>query len=62
MDEAGLLTVQGDITDAATAHRVVERKLERFGRIDTLINNAGVFIGNPFMDYTPAAGQRVTRD
>jgi len=31
---------------------VVDRALDRFGRIDTLINNAGVFISKPFMDYT----------
>ena len=38
--------------DAETAQRVVEQALDRFGRIDTLINNAGIFIGKPFTDYT----------
>ena len=47
-----LLTVQGDITDSDTARRVVEQTLDRFGRIDTLINNAGIYIGKPFTDYT----------
>jgi len=51
-DDSDLLTVQGDITDAETSCRVVERALERFGRIDSLINNAGVYIGKPFTDYT----------
>jgi NAD(P)-dependent dehydrogenase (short-subunit alcohol dehydrogenase family) len=51
-DESDLLTVQGDLTDAETSRRVVEQALERFGRIDTLINNAGVYIGKPFTDYT----------
>jgi NAD(P)-dependent dehydrogenase (short-subunit alcohol dehydrogenase family) len=51
-DEPDLITVKGDITDAETARRVVERALERFGRIDSLINNAGVYIGKPFTDYT----------
>jgi NAD(P)-dependent dehydrogenase (short-subunit alcohol dehydrogenase family) len=51
-DEPDLLTVQGDITDAETSRRVVEQALERFGRIDSLINNAGVYIGKPFTDYT----------
>jgi NAD(P)-dependent dehydrogenase (short-subunit alcohol dehydrogenase family) len=46
------LSVQGDIADAETAERVVERALDRFGRIDSLINNAGIFIGKPFTDYT----------
>ncbi|MEU6204490.1 SDR family oxidoreductase [Micromonospora musae] len=47
-----VLTVQGDIADAATADRVVSAALERFGRIDTLVNNAGVFVAKPFTDYT----------
>ena len=47
-----LLEVSGDITDAATAQRVVGQALDRFGRIDTLVNNAGIFIGKPFTDYT----------
>jgi NAD(P)-dependent dehydrogenase (short-subunit alcohol dehydrogenase family) len=51
--EPDLLTVQGDIADPDTAQRVVEQALDRFGRIDTLINNAGVFIGKPFTDCTP---------
>jgi NAD(P)-dependent dehydrogenase (short-subunit alcohol dehydrogenase family) len=49
-----LLTVAGDITEPATAGRIVEVALERFGRIDTLVNNAGVFISKPFTDYTAA--------
>jgi NAD(P)-dependent dehydrogenase (short-subunit alcohol dehydrogenase family) len=50
--EPGVLAVPGDIAEAETAERVVEQALDRFGRIDTLINNAGVFIGKPFTDYT----------
>ncbi|TYC05171.1 SDR family oxidoreductase [Micromonospora sp. WP24] len=47
-----VVTVQGDIADADTADRVVSAALERFGRIDTLVNNAGVFVAKPFTDYT----------
>jgi NAD(P)-dependent dehydrogenase (short-subunit alcohol dehydrogenase family) len=52
-DEPGFLTVQGDITQVDTAQRVVDEATGRFGRIDTLINNAGLFIGKPFDEYTP---------
>jgi NAD(P)-dependent dehydrogenase (short-subunit alcohol dehydrogenase family) len=51
-DDPQLATIEGDITEAATAERVVALALERFGRIDSLINNAGVYIGKPFADYT----------
>jgi NAD(P)-dependent dehydrogenase (short-subunit alcohol dehydrogenase family) len=59
-DEPGYLTVEGDITQAETADHVVEQALDRFGRIDSLINNAGVFIGKPFIDYTVADFAAVT--
>ncbi len=49
-----VLTVEGDIAKPATADRIVESALERFGRIDTLVNNAGVFVSKPFTDYTAA--------
>ena len=49
-----VLTVEGDITDPATADRIADAALDRFGRIDTLVNNAGVFISKPFTDYTAA--------
>jgi NAD(P)-dependent dehydrogenase (short-subunit alcohol dehydrogenase family) len=51
-DADDLLTVAGDIAEPATAQRVVEQALERFGRIDTLVNNAGVYIGKRFTEYT----------
>lgn len=46
------VAIAGDIADAATARRAVDAALDRFGRIDTLINNAGIYIGKPFTDYT----------
>jgi NAD(P)-dependent dehydrogenase (short-subunit alcohol dehydrogenase family) len=47
-----VLAVPGDIADPKTAQHVVSQALEHFGRIDSLVNNAGVFIAKPFVDYT----------
>ncbi|MGY5120733.1 SDR family NAD(P)-dependent oxidoreductase [Streptomyces sp. 900105755] len=58
--DAGVLTVQGDIADPATAQRVVAAAVERFGRIDTVVNNAGVFVAKPFTEYTAADYAAVT--
>jgi NAD(P)-dependent dehydrogenase (short-subunit alcohol dehydrogenase family) len=49
-----LLTVAADITEPATADRIIDAALGRFGRIDTLVNNAGVYISKPFTDYNAA--------
>lgn len=51
-EDAGIVAVEGDIADPDTAQRIVDAAIERFGRIDTLINNAGIYIGKPFTDYT----------
>ena len=51
-DDADVVAVQGDIADPATAKRVITAAVERFGRIDTLVNNAGIFVAKPFTDYT----------
>jgi NAD(P)-dependent dehydrogenase (short-subunit alcohol dehydrogenase family) len=51
-DEPDYVAIEGDITQADTAQRVVEEALGRFGRIDSLVNMAGIFIGKPFTDYT----------
>jgi NAD(P)-dependent dehydrogenase (short-subunit alcohol dehydrogenase family) len=49
-----ILAVPGDITDRKTAERVISDGLARFGRIDTLVNNAGVFVAKRFTQYTEA--------
>jgi NAD(P)-dependent dehydrogenase (short-subunit alcohol dehydrogenase family) len=59
-EECDLLTVAGDIADPVTADRIADAALDRFGRIDTLINNAGVFVPKPFTDYTAADYALVT--
>ncbi|GAB5098466.1 SDR family NAD(P)-dependent oxidoreductase [Caballeronia sp. HLA56] len=50
--EPDLVTIAGDIGDPDTGKRLVEAALDSFGRIDTLVNNAGIFIGKPFTEYT----------
>ena len=52
--EPDLIAVAGDIVEPATADRIVDTALDRFGRIDTLVNNAGVVISKPFTGYTAA--------
>ncbi len=47
-----LLTVEGDIAQPGTTDRIVDAALDRFGRIDTLVNDAGVFISKRFTDFT----------
>jgi NAD(P)-dependent dehydrogenase (short-subunit alcohol dehydrogenase family) len=59
-DDPGLATVAGDIAEPATADRIVTTAIERFGRVDTLINNAGVFVPKPFTEYTVADYEFVT--
>jgi len=51
-DDPGIVTVAGDIADAA--HEVIDSAVKHFGRVDTLINNAGVFVAKPFQQYTAA--------
>ncbi|MBN3846798.1 MULTISPECIES: SDR family oxidoreductase [Burkholderiaceae] len=51
-DDPDVVTVAGDIADPATARRVISEAVARFGRVDTLVNNAGVFIAKPFTSYT----------
>jgi NAD(P)-dependent dehydrogenase (short-subunit alcohol dehydrogenase family) len=55
-----VLTVAGDIADPATADRIIGGALDRFGRIDTLVNSASVLIGKPFTDYTAADYATIT--
>lgn len=51
---ADIFAVAGDVADPAVAERVIGSAVEKFGRVDTLVNNAGIFIAKPFTEYTPA--------
>ena len=55
-----VLTIAGDIRDRATAQKVVAAAKERFGRMDTLVNNAGIFLAKPFIEYTQEEFDAVT--
>ena len=54
-----LARVDGDIADAATARQVAETAISQFGSIDALVNNAGIFLNKPFLDYTIEDFQRL---
>ena len=51
-DDPNVMTIAGDIGDPVTAQRVISETIARFGRIDTLVNNAGIYIGKPFTENT----------
>ena len=51
-EDREFVPVAGDLAEPETARRALAQALDRFGRVDTLINNAGVYIGKPFTEYT----------
>jgi NAD(P)-dependent dehydrogenase (short-subunit alcohol dehydrogenase family) len=51
---ADVLAVAGDISDPAVAAQVIGDGVAKYGRVDTLVNNAGVFLSKPFTEYTQA--------
>jgi NAD(P)-dependent dehydrogenase (short-subunit alcohol dehydrogenase family) len=54
-----LLLVDGDVGEVSTARTLIAKAEQRFGTIDVLINNAGIFVPKPFVDYTPEDFNRV---
>ena len=53
-EDPDVVAVEGDIAEPATTEKIIGAALGQFGRIDTLVNNAGVYLSKPFTDYTPA--------
>ena len=51
-DDPMVLSVPGDIAQPGVGRHIVDAAVDRFGRIDTVVNNAGLFIAKPFADYT----------
>lgn len=59
-DDPDVLAISGDLSRPGTGAQIVEQALDRFGRIDTLVNNAGVYVEKPFTEYTDADYDLVT--
>lgn len=55
-----ILNVAGDIAEPGVGQRLVDAAVERFGRVDAVVNNAGIFIAKPFTDYTDEDYDAVT--
>lgn len=53
LDATQVMTLALDVTDRAACFEAVEAAKSKFGRIDTLVNNAGVYRSKPFLDFTP---------
>jgi NAD(P)-dependent dehydrogenase (short-subunit alcohol dehydrogenase family) len=51
-EESDYVAVAGDVADPQTAVKAIAHARDRFGRIDTLVNNAGIYVGKPFTEYT----------
>ena len=51
-DDPMVVTVAGDIAVPGVGQRIIDAAVERFGRVDTVVNNAGIFIAKPFTEYT----------
>jgi NAD(P)-dependent dehydrogenase (short-subunit alcohol dehydrogenase family) len=50
--DPNVVTVQGDVGNPKTANLVFKEALDRFDRVDTLVNNAGIFMAKPFTAYS----------
>jgi len=60
-DDDGVLAVAGDIGNRDAAEHVIAQAVKRFGRIDTLVNNAGIFVAKQFPQYTLQESEALIR-
>lgn len=59
-DDPLILSVAGDISRPGVGQHIIDAAVQRFGRVDTVVNNAGIFIPKPFIDYTDADYDAIT--
>lgn len=59
-DDPMVLTVPGDIGQPGVGRKLIGAAVERFGRVDTIVNNAGIFVAKPFTEYTDEDYDAVT--
>jgi NAD(P)-dependent dehydrogenase (short-subunit alcohol dehydrogenase family) len=59
-DDPMVHTVAGDISQPGVGQGLIDAAMQRFGRVDTVINNAGIFIPKPFTEYTDADYDAIT--
>ena len=59
-DDPMVLAVPGDVAQPGVGQRIIDAAMERFGRVDTVVNNAGIFIPKPFTEYTDEDYDAVT--
>ncbi|MFI5506269.1 SDR family NAD(P)-dependent oxidoreductase [Mycobacterium sp. NPDC051804] len=59
-DDPMVLTVAGDISQPGVGQQVIDAAMQQFGRVDTVVNNAGIFIAKPFTEYTDADYDAIT--
>ncbi|KAA0117112.1 SDR family NAD(P)-dependent oxidoreductase [Mycolicibacterium sp. P9-22] len=59
-DDPMVLAVPGDIGEPGVGQKIIDTALEQFGRVDTVVNNAGIFIAKPFTEYTDADYDAIT--
>lgn len=59
-DDPMVLAVPGDIGEPGVGRHIIDAALEHFGRVDTVVNNAGIFIAKPFTEYTDADYDAIT--